>query len=46
MVEIVPYETEYIGNYYSDAVLAEVVKKKMEAVSDTTGNDSYPFYIP
>ena len=26
IVEIVPYETEYIGNYYSDEVLAEMEK--------------------
>ena len=27
IVEIVPYETEYIENYYSDEVLAEMKKK-------------------
>ena len=29
MAEIVPYDTEYIGNYYSDEILAEMEKKQM-----------------
>ena len=39
IVEIVPYETEYIGNYYSDEVLAEMEKKKMSEVSEPSGNE-------
>ena len=39
IVEIVPYETEYIGNYYSDEVLAEKEKKNMSEVSEPSGNE-------
>ena len=39
IVEIVPYETEYIGNYYSDEVLAEMEKKKMSEVSGPSGKE-------
>ena len=40
MVEIVPYETEYIGNYYTDEVLAEMEKKK--APDDPTQSEDGP----
>ena len=36
MVEIVPYETEYIDNYFSDEILGEMVKKKLE-VDESAG---------
>ena len=39
IVEIVPYETEYIGNYYSDEVLAEMEKKKMTEESERNDGD-------
>ena len=29
MAEIVPHDTEYIGNYYSDEILAEMEKKQL-----------------
>ena len=29
MAEIVPHDTEYIGNCYSDEILAEMEKKQM-----------------
>ena len=39
MVEIVPYETEYIGNYFSDEILGEMVKKKLDEVTESEKDD-------
>ena len=41
MVEFVPYETEYIGNYYSDEVLSEMEKKQVTEVSEDTENNGF-----
>ena len=41
MVEIVPYETEYIGNYYSDEVLAEMEKKQVTEVPEDAENNGF-----
>ena len=39
MVEIVPYETEYIDNYFSDEILGEMVKKKLDEVTESEKDD-------
>ena len=39
MVEIVPYETEYIDNYFSDEILGEMAKKKLDEVTESEKDD-------
>lgn len=46
MVEIVPYETEYIENYYSDEVLAEMEKKKLDEVTEAEKDDGVASTVP
>ena len=42
MVEIVPYETEYIDNYFSDEILGEMEKKKLEVDESAGGDGTVP----